>query len=360
MKITRPTLLADRRIILSNIDRLSGKFQAQKIRFRPHFKTHQSEVVGDFFRNKCQGITVSSVEMAEYFAARNWDDITIAFPANPLEKSAIEKLSESVNLNLIVSDPATLHEFDDLNKPLNWWIKVDLGNHRAGIKPEKTEEIIQLARQMLKSKTHSFKGILGHAGQTYHLQSEQVVQEENRAIQVAESLRKKIQDVLDTRCEVSMGDTPGCSLLKDWQKIDEVRPGNFVFYDLMQMGIGSCDFSQIAMVMACPIVQVRKDENKAVIHGGAIHFSKEYHPEFKYGQLAVPNDSGAYSELMENSFLESISQEHGIISFDPKYASLFSTSKLAYVLPVHSCLTVDCMREYYLLPDLERATTYRY
>lgn len=360
MRITRPTLLADCQIILDNIDRLSEKFRSQKIGFRPHFKTHQSAVVGEFFRNKCQGITVSSVEMAEYFAARNWNDITIAFPANPLEKSAIRELSEKVNLNLIVSDPATFHEFDDLKKPLNWWVKVDLGNHRAGIKPEKTEEIIQLAAQIVESKTHSFEGILGHTGQTYHLQSEQVVEEENRAIQVAESLRKKITDVLHTPCKVSMGDTPGCSLLENWQQIDEVRPGNFVFYDLMQMGIGSCHFSQIAMAMACPIVETKANENKAIIHGGAIHFSKEHHPEFKYGQLAVPNASGGWSGLMENSFLESISQEHGIISFDSKYSSLFSLGKLAYILPVHSCLTVDCMREYYLLPDLKRATTYRY
>ena len=57
---------------------------------RPHFKTHQSIEIGNWFKEKgVTSITVSSIKMAEFFSSE-WDDITIAFPLNILE---IDKLS---------------------------------------------------------------------------------------------------------------------------------------------------------------------------------------------------------------------------------------------------------------------------
>ena len=37
--------------------------------------------------------------------------------------------------------------------------------------------------------------------------------------------------------EISIGDTPACSILEEFAGVDEVRPGNFVFYDVMQLSL---------------------------------------------------------------------------------------------------------------------------
>ncbi len=75
--------------------------------------------------------------------------------------------------------------------------------------------------------------------------------------------------------KLSVGDTPGCSLLPDFPGVDEIRPGNFVFYDAEQLEIGSCASNQIAVALACPIVARHPERNEVVLYGGAIHLSKE-------------------------------------------------------------------------------------
>ena len=68
MKIIKPTLLLNQERALRNIERMAQKAKQSGVCFRPHFKTHQSAVIGEWFKafgiNK---ITVSSIDMAEYF-----------------------------------------------------------------------------------------------------------------------------------------------------------------------------------------------------------------------------------------------------------------------------------------------------
>ena len=93
----KPTLVLDERRARRNIERMTEKAARLGLRFRPHFKTHQSRRIGRFFRELGVGaITVSSVDMAAYFAADGWRDILIAFPVNILEMTDIRRLSARV------------------------------------------------------------------------------------------------------------------------------------------------------------------------------------------------------------------------------------------------------------------------
>src|SRR4051812_3608705 len=107
--ITRPTLILDEERARRNIERMAEKARQSKVGFRPHFKTHQSGEIGDWFR-ECgvTSITVSSVAMAEYFQAAGWQDITIAFPVNWREIEAINRLAGQVHLGLILESVETV------------------------------------------------------------------------------------------------------------------------------------------------------------------------------------------------------------------------------------------------------------
>jgi D-serine deaminase-like pyridoxal phosphate-dependent protein len=48
--ISKPTLLLDQRKAIKNLQRMAGKAEKSYVRFRPHFKTHQSARVGEWFR----------------------------------------------------------------------------------------------------------------------------------------------------------------------------------------------------------------------------------------------------------------------------------------------------------------------
>ena len=101
--IQTPTLLLDKRKALKNLDQMAKKAHRDGVLFRPHFKTHQSAEIGQWFRGAgVTSITVSSLLMAEYFANHGWDNITVAILVNLLEIDRIRKLSKKIQLGIIV------------------------------------------------------------------------------------------------------------------------------------------------------------------------------------------------------------------------------------------------------------------
>ncbi|RMG79679.1 MAG: alanine racemase, partial [Bacteroidetes bacterium] len=90
MPLTQPVPLLQSDICRANIRRMVGKARKNGVRLRPHFKTHQSAEIGEWFRAEgVSQIAVSSLVMAEYFAGAGWSDITVAFPVNILEIETI-------------------------------------------------------------------------------------------------------------------------------------------------------------------------------------------------------------------------------------------------------------------------------
>jgi D-serine deaminase-like pyridoxal phosphate-dependent protein len=66
MKIKEPVLILNKERCQTNIEKMALKAKSSNIVFRPHFKTHQSAEIGEWFRKfgiSC--ITVSSVKMTQ-------------------------------------------------------------------------------------------------------------------------------------------------------------------------------------------------------------------------------------------------------------------------------------------------------
>ncbi|MEJ0055892.1 MAG: hypothetical protein WDN75_09730 [Bacteroidota bacterium] len=61
---------------------------------------------------------------------------------------------------------------------------------------------------------------------------------------------------------LSIGDTPTCTVADEFTGINEVRPGNLVFYDMMQVIIGSCKREDVAIAMACPVVAFNEERQE--------------------------------------------------------------------------------------------------
>jgi D-serine deaminase-like pyridoxal phosphate-dependent protein len=217
--------------------------------FRPHFKTHQSVAIGEWFREHgVKAITVSSVSMAAYFADHGWDDITIAFPVNPREVDDINRLAEKIKLNLLLdSQEAALQLQSSLKTEVGIFIEIDTGSKRSGIESKELAVIEGIIEILSKSSKIRFLGFLTHAGHTYRAKNKADVLEIHQ-----ESLRqmKNLKEHFAAYHPIlSIGDTPSCSLAEDFSGADEIRPGNFVFYDLMQASIGSCTLDDIAVAL---------------------------------------------------------------------------------------------------------------
>lgn len=363
MKIKIPTLLLDKKKCLRNIQFMTEKANQNQIIFRPHFKTHQSAEIGKWFMDSgVSSITVSSVQMAEYFAIEGWSDILIAFPVNLLEIDNINNLAKKIKLHLILeSVESTKFLAKNLKFPSGIYLKIDTGYHRTGLSAE-DEEIMAILSLVKSSSNLKLNGILTHAGNTYSsIDKSDILNIHTQSIQQLETIKKRIlTDFPD--CLVSIGDTPACSLATDFNEVDEIRPGNFVFFDVMQYYLGSCNIDQIAVAVACPVVAKHKSRNEIIIYGGAIHLSKEAifnKKDQKIYGLVVELYNGKWNKPIPGTYVSSLSQEHGIIKTTSDFFDQIKIGETIGILPAHSCLTANLLNHYKTTSG-EKITKFRF
>ncbi len=358
LQIIQPTLLLDEAKCKANIRKMLEKAKRSGCSLRPHFKTHQSAQVGEWFKEAgIQQCTVSSLSMAEYFATAGWTDITVAFPLNVLEKDKVNQLAQDISLNLCIESSETATILSDfITHKVGTFVKVDAGYHRTGIGAEDYDGIEAILQVLSKNPLLIFKGFLQHAGHTYQAKGKSEVDEIHAyTSQKMQNLKAQFihryPDLI-----ISNGDTPTCSVSDSFDGVEEMRPGNFVFYDVMQAAIGSCTYDEIAVAMACPVVAKHSDRNEIIIYGGAVHFSKDRITNASgttiYGLVAQKEVSG-WSMPIPDLYVKKLSQEHGTIHATDKFINKTQIGDILYILPIHSCLTANLMGKYTTLTGKE-------
>lgn len=348
--ICRPEVVVDLEICRTNIRLMATKAQSAGLIFRPHFKTHQSRAIGGIFREMgVQAITVSSVSMARYFFDDGWNDILIAFPLNLREWDALPQPCENKSLGLLISDPDVIMRLPaELPQSQYFLLELDTGQGRSGLAADNFAGILE-AVNLCDRKNLPLRGFLFHDGHSYQSVNPQgIARVRGYTLGLIRDLRIKLSETFPGREFLfSGGDTPTCSLDNRYDGIDEIRPGNFVFYDLMQWRLGSCSLTDIAARLVCPVVAVYPDRNRLVVYGGAIHLGKDSLEESDgrriYG-LPINHNSGCGSESSQARVV-SLSQEHGVIEAPSSFIRRFRAGDLIDILPVHSCLMVSMARQ---------------
>ena len=349
-----PTLLLDRQKCLRNIRKMVLKAAGQRMALRPHFKTHQSAEIGNWFREfGVNSITVSSFRMAKYFARAGWKDILVAFPFHPGEVKNLESVSEQCNLSILVDSPAALPFLNHLSGLVGLYIDIDTGYGRTGVKPENPDLIEQIITKTGVNRHLEFRGFYCHAGHSYRAAGRKELDDIFlKSIGDLEHLKSQFKNLGP---KLLFGDTPNCSIQEEFGEIDEITPGNFVFYDLIQHTLGSCMIEDIAVAMECPVAGRYPSAERIVIHGGAIHFSKDVlmnkgTPVF--GKLVHRTREG-WREAGEELFISSVSQEHGVLEKCGDLVRKVNIGEPLLFLPAHSCLTANLMRNYQTLDGMQ-------
>jgi D-serine deaminase-like pyridoxal phosphate-dependent protein len=352
--ISRPGLILNKDKCIANIKGMVQKAAASGMDFRPHFKTHQSLEVGNWFRELgVNKITVSSLSMASYFLNDGWNNITVAFPLNLREIDFLDELAGRAEIHqTILSLESAARMEKELKNRLNIWVKIDTGAGRTGLVWDDFNTLDELLEFLRNSKKLNFSGFLIHAGHTYRARiKEEVEFIYNDSVEKLGILKERYYSVFPN-LKISWGDTPSCSIIENFQGIDEIRPGNFVFYDIMQSIIGSCREDEIAIALACPVVAKHPDRRMIIVYGGGVHLSKDsmiLHDGTEiFGKIALP-EGNSWGKSQDNCYVSSLSQEHGMLKVSNEVFNRVNEGDIVYILPVHSCMTADLMQGYRLL-----------
>ena len=363
VKIKRPTLVLDTEKARHNIKTMADKARKANVHFRPHFKTHQSHEIGRWFKELgVQSIATSSLEMADYFVKDGWQDVMVAVPVNFLQIDLINKLASLCKLHLVFDTIEVIDLLQNLlTHPVSAWVKVNTGYNRAGMDPFDLDLIVRSIENINQSGKINFEGLISHSGQSYEKRNlediEQIrIKEESYFSHLKANLRQR-----GISAKISIGDTPTCSYLTEFEGVDEIRPGNFVFYDMVQEQIGSCKEDQIATAIACPVIGKYENRNQILLYGGAVHLSKDSLSDengnqvFAYAALAT--ESG-WGNVYKSFPITSVSQEVSKWIINADLFQQISLGDIIYLLPAHSCLTADLF-DFYQTLDGKRIEKFR-
>ena len=343
MNFSTPTLVINKTISLNNLGRMIDVAKKNNLVLRPHFKTHQSIEIGNWFKEKgITSITVSSISMAEFFSSE-WNDITIAFPLNILEIDKLNLMIRENRFKLLIDSISSLKVLDSqLEDSVEVFLKIDVGYNRAGLKVEEKQKIKSFIEFCNTSKNLTFLGFLAHFGDSYKSRNKTEIKNVFQ-----KSINKiEVLNIDFPNYQISIGDTPTSSTIKKYPDfINEIRPGNFIFYDLAQYKIGSCEIDDIAIRMICPVVSIYEERKEVLIYGGSVHFSKDSLRENENDIFGYVYFGEVWDVNNKIGYIKSLSQEHGIVKLEKKI-SLKIGDKLN-VIPVHSCLAVDKMGAFY-------------
>jgi len=255
-------------------------------------------------------------------------------------------LINKITLTLLVQEIDVVKALAKLDTTLDIFIEIDAGYHRSGVLFNNYELINTLIDEIQRAH-HSFKGFYCHAGNSYNASGIEEI------TSVYEDVSTKLKNLKaqfkQYNPHIAYGDTPTCSVIDVFEGIDSIHPGNFVYYDYTQVQIGSCTIKEVATFLLCPIVGLQKNRNEIIVYGGGVHLSKEsieLNGNRHFGLVGYLNEDGSFTPY-KSSFVKSISQEHGIISVHAETISKLKVSDIVAILPIHSCMTVDCMFNIY-------------
>ncbi len=319
------------------------------IRLRPHVKTHKTLEGARLQTGGTPGpITVSTLAEAEFYAEAGFEDITYAVPPDPAKLPDLFRLASRIEqLNLVVDHSGLVTELERYatryGRPFDVFLKIDCGNRRVGIDPQEPGAL-EAALGVARSPAVRLRGVLTHAGQSYQLKDPQ--EKRRIALWEAQCLAEfagRIREFVPCD-EVSVGSTP--TLIHAPETLPgatEMRPGNYVFFDQMQVDLGNCQTDQVAATVLTSVIGVYPSQNRLVVDAGALALSKDpgcggTPPRF--GRIVGHPDW----------FVAAMSQEHGLIGSTG--AIDFSRVRVGtrlQIVPNHSCLAAALFPSYHLI-----------
>lgn len=350
-----PTLLVNLNQTKINADRIGEKVLGQGVAIRPHVKTHKSTEIASF-QAKSDGnpITVSTIAELIHFKKAGFANQLYAVPI------CVEKVNHIYNQIgiegiLYVTDSfKVVQELSDwaikTNVVIDLLIKIDSGAGRAGLQPV-SEDVKELAMLISELDGVCFKGLMTHAGQSYHVSNhagkKEVAEKEVSSIVQTANCLEEIGIPVEIR---SIGSTPTVVQDVDLSGITEVRAGNYIWFDLFQFNRGNCSLDEIGITVLSTIIGIYPERETILIDAGALAMSKD--PGFwQDGKTRF----GLVKSHPELEFT-SLSQEHGILKASKEMCSKFTVGDKIEVYPNHSCLTAACFEYYDVIEQGKRTS----
>lgn len=343
-ELDTPAILIDVEILDDNITRMQTLANEHGVLLRPHIKTHKSiELTNRQLKAGACGIAVAKLGEAEVMADAGINDIQIANQI--VGKQKIERLvalASRTTVSCAVDSPENVRQIEEIfrhyGSSIPLFIEIDSGLHRAGLCY--FPEILQLAKLIQSSDHTKFAGLLTHAGHAYAARSlthlEHIARVEVTILASISNLLHREGIEIPT---ISVGSTPTAKWSAAMSGVTELRVGNYIFNDAIQVSLGVASWNECALSVLTTITSVH--ENRFVLDAGSKVFS---------------SDSGAHGSTRLSGFgqivgmsltISRLSEEHAVV--EASLPQRLSVGERLRVIPNHACPVMNLARRAWLV-----------
>ncbi len=352
--------MLDLGVLQRNLDRVADKARLHQLKLRPHLKTAKSaEIARRATARHFGGITVSTLREAEYFLEVGFTDLTYSVGITPDKLADVTRLQQAgARLNILLDDVALARHLSDRDHrnlpPFRVFLEIDCGYGRSG-QPTDAEAVVEIARLCAECAHIEFRGVLSHAGHSYHAGSIEEIREIAasecaQTVAAAERIRAS-----GLPCpEVSVGSTPTFVHGEAFPGVTEVRPGNYMFFDLSMRHRGVCEPEDIAVSVLTSVIASRAHDGRVLVDAGCLAMSKDNggagHP-YGYGLVRDKLNQRNHGKAA-TYILGSLSQEQGWVArADGAEVQIrdFAIGDRLRILPNHSCMTAAAFDSYHVV-----------
>jgi D-serine deaminase-like pyridoxal phosphate-dependent protein len=352
-ELRTPAVLVDTDRVARNIDRMQAAADARGIRLRPHAKTHKLPAMARRQIDRgAVGICCAKLGEAEVFADAGVEDVRLPYPLHPVNADRVLALVDRIHLSFIVDDLDVAKQWSAAmlaaGRTVDVLVKVDVGFHRCGIDPDRPDAASLVAR-IAELRGLRFRGLLSHAGHGYGAASDQ----EMAAVAAAEArllttLAERASELGVRADEISVGATPTARFSVQESGVTELRPGNYIYYDRTQVGLGAAAWDDCALTVLARVVSTPAPD-RVILDSGSKTLTNDLARGFGstpgYGVVFTGLDARTPDESL---IVERLSEEHATVRVLEGGRRL-KTGDLVRILPNHSCVVSNLVDSVWLV-----------
>ena len=365
-ELETPCLILAQDKLLDNLARMRERARRLGVRLRPHGKTAKSSrVAGLALEGLPKSITVSTLAEADHYFENGISDIIYAVGIAPVKLDHVAALMAAGADIKILLDSMTQADMAAAKGrtagiTFKALIELDSDGERCGLAPD-DPALIDIGNRLHNRPGAGLEGVLTHAGGSYHCKTTDEIRrmarrERDTALAGAQALR-----AAGLPCPiVSIGSTPTTCLVDDLTGITEMRPGVYMFNDLVMAGLGVCGVDRIALSVLASVIGHQPSKGWVITDAGWMALSGDrgtagHTVDQGYG--LVCDDRG---NPLEDLIISTATQEHGIITrrsgkpLETRDMQAFPIGSMVRILPNHACATAGMHARYHLVDKAGR------
>lgn len=336
-EIATPSFLLDLDQLEKNINTVQQICSKNNKQLWPMLKTHKSTYIAKLQKDAgATGFLVGTLDEAEALMKSGFEDIMLAYPyIGDANINRIVTMASKINLICATDNlecaKAYNEAFSKAKVECKLLIIVDCGLHRFGVEPEK---VVELATEISKLENIKIVGISSHPGQVYGCSSPKEVP--GVCIQEDSSMNKAYKALTDSGFNIEIvasGSTPTVETEAASKTINAIRPGNYVYYDAIQIALGCATEDMCALTVMCTVISKNSSGYYLVDCGSkCLGLDKGAHGNSSiigYGRVC------GHPELT----IDSLSEEVGKIKVNGE--TNIKIGDRIRIIPNHSCSTAN-------------------